>query len=216
MPTITTTVTSSADSGATTTMTTTESTPEPAPAVVSTLADEPEAAELQPLGELVATGFHFGEGPRFHNGKFYMADFCGYAPDTHQSDTAHPLGDHGWIWELDISKKPATKRRYAGFPDCPPSGLGWLPDGRMLAVAMVPGELRVETAAGSRIFVKHCDLSPGKFKFVYTTSASCTPFLLPSLPAHAAHTPPRSTISSRSPLCTRLCSANVCRIGHRS
>jgi hypothetical protein len=32
------------------------------------------------LGEVVMTGFTFGEGPRFHNGKFYMVDFKGFEP----------------------------------------------------------------------------------------------------------------------------------------
>ena len=98
MPTITTTVTSAAASGVTTTVTTTEATPA-APGPAESQAEE--AAPKQ-LGEIVATGFHFTEGPRFHNSKLYLSDFCGFEPGTHESGSNGPLGDHGFIWEVCV------------------------------------------------------------------------------------------------------------------
>ena len=100
MPTVTTTVTSAAACGVTTTVTTTEAT---APAVETLPEARLEAAPLKPLGEIVATGFHFGEGPRFHNGKLYMSDFCGFEPGTHESGSNGALGDHGFIWEVSVT-----------------------------------------------------------------------------------------------------------------
>ena len=81
----------------------------------------------------------------------------GIIPGTHQSDSDGALGDHGFIWKVNL--KEGTKARYAAFPKGPPSGLGWLPDGRMLAVHTSGlRELQVETAVGSGVFVQYCDL----------------------------------------------------------
>ena len=147
MPTTTTTTTTS-DGTATTTTTVTTS-------------DSIEEAETpqKKYGEVLASGFTFGEGPRIKDGKLYMVDMCGFEPDTHQSETNGALGDHGFVWCVDL--ETGSKRRYACLVDAPPSGLGWLPDGRMLVVHTQGLELQVETAPGSAIFVKHCDVSPG-------------------------------------------------------
>jgi len=57
----------------------------------------------------------YPEGPRWHEGKFYIADF--YAREIVWSDLD---GNRGRF--LDVAGQP--------------SGMGWLPDGRMLAVSM--------------------------------------------------------------------------------
>lgn len=69
-------------------------------------------------------GLHFGEGPRWHDGRLWFSDFfdeavCSVGPD----------GDRRR--ELDVPGQP--------------SGLGWLPDGRLLVVRMTAREvLRLE------------------------------------------------------------------------
>eukprot|EP00041_Stephanoeca_diplocostata_P004280 m.42358 g.42358 ORF g.42358 m.42358 type:complete len:388 (+) comp15023_c0_seq3:316-1479(+) len=110
-------------------------------------------------GEVITSGFHFSEGPRFHNGKLYIADMLGFDPESsHTSTTDGVLGDSGFIWEIDV--ETGNKRRYAAFCDTSPSGLGWLPDGRMIAVATSGGQVRVETKAGSGVFEPYADITP--------------------------------------------------------
>jgi len=73
---------------------------------------------------ILVHGIDFGEGPRWHDGRLWFSDF-------HQH-TVCSVGDDGErVVELDI--------------DDHPSGLGWLPDGRLLVVAMESRRvLRVE------------------------------------------------------------------------
>ena len=59
--------------------------------------------------ELLADGLHFGEGPRWHQGKLWFSDFFDHAVRT-----------------VDLAGTVETKLPVAGRP----SGLGWLPDGR--------------------------------------------------------------------------------------
>jgi sugar lactone lactonase YvrE len=69
-------------------------------------------------------GLDFGEGPRWHDGRLWFSDF-----DQH---TVSSVGDDG-------------ARRVELELDDFPSGLGWLPDGRLLVVAMESRRLlRVE------------------------------------------------------------------------
>jgi len=85
--------------------------------------------------ELLADGLHFGEGPRWHNGKLWFSDFFDHAVKT-----------------VDLAGNVETKVPVAGRP----SGLGWLPDGRMLIVSMTDRLLlRLEPDA----LVVHADLS---------------------------------------------------------
>jgi sugar lactone lactonase YvrE len=85
--------------------------------------------------ELLADGLHFGEGPRWHQGKLWFSDFFDYAVKT-----------------VDLAGAVETKVPVAGRP----SGLGWLPDGRMLIVSMTDRlVLRLEPDA----LVVHADLS---------------------------------------------------------
>ena len=63
----------------------------------------------------VADAIYFGEGPRWHNGRLWFSDF--YAHEVKSLDP------NGYIrTELSLDDQP--------------SGLGWLPDGRLIVVAM--------------------------------------------------------------------------------
>ena len=84
---------------------------------------------------VLATGLYFGEGPRWHDGRLWFSDFYDHAVKS--------VDDAGVVrTELVI--------------DDHPSGLGWLPDGRLLVVAM--NQRRVLRAEASAVRV-HADLS---------------------------------------------------------
>jgi sugar lactone lactonase YvrE len=63
----------------------------------------------------LSEGLFFGEGPRWHDGRLWFSDF--YAHAVKSMDPAGAVRT-----ELEIDDQP--------------SGLGWLPDGRLLVVAM--------------------------------------------------------------------------------
>jgi sugar lactone lactonase YvrE len=85
---------------------------------------------------VVREGLAFGEGPRWHDGRLWYSDFY-----DHAVHALTPGGADERIVEV------------AGQP----SGLGWLPDGRMLVVSMVDRRvLRVEDDGS---LVEHADLS---------------------------------------------------------
>mgnify|MGYP001828439997 FL=1 len=65
--------------------------------------------------KVLAEGLYFGEGPRWHEGRLWFSDFYDRAVRS-----ADPSGNLRTELELDDQ----------------PSGLGWLPDGRLLVVAM--------------------------------------------------------------------------------
>jgi sugar lactone lactonase YvrE len=69
---------------------------------------------------LVVDGLAFAEGPRWHDGKLWFSDFY-----THE------------VKCLDADGKVATVATVPGQP----SGLGWLPDGRLLVVSMTDRRL---------------------------------------------------------------------------
>jgi sugar lactone lactonase YvrE len=84
---------------------------------------------------LLLDGLHFGEGPRWHDGRLYLSDFYDHAVKAVTMD-----GEVTTIVEVPTQ----------------PSGLGWLPDGRMLVVSMVDRKvLRLEPDG----LVEHADLS---------------------------------------------------------
>lgn len=83
----------------------------------------------------LASGLHFGEAPRWHDGALWFSDFFDYAVKT-----------------VDLSGHVEVK---VSVPDRP-SGLGWLPDGRLLIVSMT--ERVVLRLEGARL-VLHADLS---------------------------------------------------------
>ena len=73
-------------------------------------------------------GLYFGEGPRWHDGRLWFSDFY-----DHQVKSVGMDGDLRVELELDDQ----------------PSGLGWLPDGRMLVVAMKARKLIIVEPDGS-------------------------------------------------------------------
>ena len=85
---------------------------------------------------VLAEGLYFGEGPRWHDGRLYLSDFYDHAVKRFDMD-----GNVEIVVEV-----PAQ-----------PSGLGWLPDGRMLIVSMLDRKLLRLEADGT--IVEHADLS---------------------------------------------------------
>jgi len=85
--------------------------------------------------KLLAEGLYFGEGPRWHGGRLWFSDFYDHAVKT-----------------VDLA---GTVRSELVIDDHP-SGLGWLPDGRLLVVAMNSRRLLRVDADGVRV---HADLA---------------------------------------------------------
>lgn len=84
---------------------------------------------------LLTGGLYFGEGPRWHEGRLWFSDFHDQAVKSLDAD--------GRIrTELELDDRP--------------SGLGWLPDGSLLVVAMHRRQLLRRDADGLRL---HADLS---------------------------------------------------------
>lgn len=84
----------------------------------------------------LADGFSYLEGPRWRNGKLYVSDFY-----THQ------------VLAIDESGKVEL---VATVPE-QPSGLGWLPDGRLLIVSMRDRKVLRQETDGT--LTEHADLS---------------------------------------------------------
>ena len=80
-------------------------------------------------------GLHFGEGPRWHQGRLWYSDFYDHA-----------------VKSVDPAGQVRTEYNF----DDQTSGLGWLPDGRLLVVSM--RKMAVLRQEGDR-FVVHADLS---------------------------------------------------------
>jgi sugar lactone lactonase YvrE len=88
-----------------------------------------------PSWERVVDGIGFGEGPRWHEGRLWFSDFYQH--------TISSVGDD-------------RVRRVELEYDGQPSGLGWLPDGRLLFVSMLDQSvMRVEHDG---TVVEHADL----------------------------------------------------------
>jgi sugar lactone lactonase YvrE len=83
----------------------------------------------------LVSGLQFGEGPRWRHGRLWFSDFYDHAVKS--------VGETG-----DVRTELAI--------DDQPSGLGWLPDGRLLIVAMHRRQLLRVDADGVRV---HADLS---------------------------------------------------------
>jgi sugar lactone lactonase YvrE len=82
-------------------------------------------------------GLAFSEGPRWHNGEFWFSDIHGHQVHRVTLDESGPtLGvkSDTIVCELD---------------DDSPSGLGWLPDGSLLVVAMESQQLLKVDASGA-------------------------------------------------------------------
>jgi sugar lactone lactonase YvrE len=98
------------------------------------------------MGEVrvVTDGLYFGEGPRWHDGRLYYSDFF-----EHE------------VRSVDLDGNVETVLKVDGRT----SGIGWLPDGRMLVVSMLDRRLLrvepdgdvVEYADLSNIATFHCN-----------------------------------------------------------
>ena len=84
---------------------------------------------------VLAEGFYFGEGPRWHDGRLWFSDF--YA---HAVKSVSLAGDLRTEVEIDDQ----------------PSGLGWMPDGSMLIVSMIKRQVLRRSPAGK--LSVHADL----------------------------------------------------------
>lgn len=73
--------------------------------------------------ETLVDGLCFGEGPRWHDGRLYFSDM--------HASTVYALDEQGNLESIVV------------LEDDEPSGLGWLPDGRMLIVSMQKRKLLV-------------------------------------------------------------------------
>jgi sugar lactone lactonase YvrE len=95
--------------------------------MLGAMADEPR---------LLLDGLRFAEGPRWHDGRLWFSDM-----------------HDGEVRAVDLDGRVET---IVAVPQ-EPSGLGWLPDGRLLVVSMKDRRvLRLERGA----LVEHADLSP--------------------------------------------------------
>jgi sugar lactone lactonase YvrE len=95
------------------------------------------------VAKVVAEGLVFPEGPRWHAGELWFSDMLG-----------------GVVMRLDADSR---LHRVLEVPE-QPSGLGWLPDGRMLVVSMrdrrllrVDGGVPSVAADLSRLAAMHCN-----------------------------------------------------------
>src|SRR5512146_191605 len=77
----------------------------------------------------------FGEGPRWHDGKLYCSDMHAHTVNA-----------------VDMQGRNSVLAEVAAWP----SGLGWLPDGRMLVVSMTDRKLLRQEAGALKL---HADLS---------------------------------------------------------
>lgn len=87
--------------------------------------------------EQLIDGVNFGEGPRWHDGELWYADF--YQRRVYSVTTA---GVRTTRLEVDDQ----------------PSGMGWMPDGSLLVVGMTKRQV-LRAAPGSTELVVHADLS---------------------------------------------------------
>ena len=85
--------------------------------------------------DVLLDGLTFPEGPRWHDGELYFSDFF-----THRVIATTPAGESRTVCEVANQ----------------PSGLGWLPDGRLLVVSMLDRKLLRLDPGGLTL---HADLS---------------------------------------------------------
>ena len=98
---------------------------------------------MTPNPSVLLDGLVFPEGPRWHDEKLWFSDMQGL-----------------WVMTLDAD---GNSEKVVKVPESP-SGLGWLPDGRLLVVSMVDRRLLrldsdglVEVADLSRLASFHCN-----------------------------------------------------------
>jgi sugar lactone lactonase YvrE len=94
-------------------------------------------SEQSAVAEPFVSGLHFGECPRWHDGRLWYSDFF----------------DHGVF-----SVSPEGERRTEVAFEGEPAGLGWLPDGRLLINSRLDRAMLRREADGS--LVPHGSLAP--------------------------------------------------------
>lgn len=87
---------------------------------------------------VIHTGVDFGEGPRWHEGRLWFSDFHRHA--------VFSIGADGGDERVELQ-----------LEDEQPSGLGWMPDGTMLVVAMLSRKLLAVSPEG--VVREHADLA---------------------------------------------------------
>lgn len=97
-----------------------------------------DRAMIDLVSVMLTRGLHFGEGPRWHDGRLWYSDFYAHAISSVGSG-----GDTRVEVQLNNGAQP--------------SGLGWLPDGRLIFVSMLDRRLVRREADGT--LVTHADLS---------------------------------------------------------
>ena len=97
---------------------------------------DPNAPRTGRQTRVLADGIHFGEGPRWHDGRLWFSDFHAHAVK---------------------SCSLASDCRIEFTIDDRPSGLGWMPDGSMLIVSMHNRQVLRRTADGT--IAVHADLN---------------------------------------------------------
>jgi sugar lactone lactonase YvrE len=76
-----------------------------------------EVEDTTPMSaDIAMEGIYFGEGPRWHDGRLWFSDFYGHC-----------------VHAVTADGRDEVMLRIDGLP----SGLGWLPDGRLLVVSML-------------------------------------------------------------------------------
>lgn len=85
---------------------------------------------------VIADGLHYLEGPRWHDGHLWFVDFY--------TNCVYRVEDDGTV-------RPVVR------VDQQPSGLGWLPDGRLLVVSMKDRKVLRQEPGGS--LVVHADIA---------------------------------------------------------
>jgi len=90
----------------------------------------------------VLSGFHFLEGPRWHDGKLVFSDFYSYG-----------------VYSAPVDRVPIPRESVTKLASVPhqPSGTGWLPDGRMLIVSQKDRRVLVRDLSG--VVTEYADLS---------------------------------------------------------
>lgn len=89
------------------------------------------------VAEPFITGLHFGECPRWHDGRLWYSDFF----------------DHG-VFSVSSDGERRTEVDFDGEP----AGLGWLPDGRLLINSRLDRAIMRREADGT--LVRHGELTP--------------------------------------------------------
>lgn len=92
---------------------------------------------MKPDATVVLDGYTYFECPRWHDGRIWVSDFYSYKVISAQADGS------------DVRVEAEVPQQ--------PSGLGWLPDGRLLIVSMRDHTILRREADGS--LVVHADLS---------------------------------------------------------